>query len=204
MGPTGGLFATGSGDLKARIWRVSRQIPTSAGSGTPSNINPAHPHHSSSAPPQGHSGHRESSVGANWDRRKSLVGHPQNMSAGQNSSMPPSPAQGHAPQGPPQPQAAPQSQAPPPQAHAQIQQHAPAKPQNLTPVMALPIAKPAITPPSANSPTGNGNRNIPSPRIPPMQHTGPPPSPTRGPAAPAKSPVPRSAPPPTAEMDTTD
>lgn len=27
MGPTGGLFATGSGDMKARVWRVSRPSP---------------------------------------------------------------------------------------------------------------------------------------------------------------------------------
>ena len=27
MGPTGGLFATGSGDMKARVWRVSRPQP---------------------------------------------------------------------------------------------------------------------------------------------------------------------------------
>ena len=27
LGPTGGIFATGSGDQKARIWRVSKALP---------------------------------------------------------------------------------------------------------------------------------------------------------------------------------
>ena len=31
MGPVGGLFATGSGDQKARIWRISRKVADQAG-----------------------------------------------------------------------------------------------------------------------------------------------------------------------------
>ncbi len=52
MGPTGGLFATGSGDMKARVWRVSRPSPQ-----TP-------PSHTISAP-QASNGNPPTIVGGN-------------------------------------------------------------------------------------------------------------------------------------------
>ena len=208
MGPTGGLFATGSGDLKARIWRVSRQIASPVATGPPSHL--SHAHHPSGPPPQVHPGQREPP--ANWDRRKSLATHSQ-ISGGQPSPLPPSPAQQHPPahghplaQGHPQAPGPPQAQGhPQTHPHAQPQPHVPANPQNLAPVMTLQVAKPAIAPKWA-SPTGNGNGNLSSHRIPTMQsNTGPPPSPTRkSPVAVSRSPVQKPAQPSNAEMDKTD
>jgi hypothetical protein len=121
MGPTGGLLATGSGDLKARIWRVSRPAPVLQ-----------HNPHGSNQPGLASNNH--------YDRRKSLAGPNQIPSAGQSLY-----GSHHLPSSVPIPVA---SVSPPVAPSLLVPAPGPPslsplkRPQVLAPVLALPVVKP--------------------------------------------------------------
>ncbi|KAJ3361468.1 general transcription repressor [Kappamyces sp. JEL0680] len=139
---SGGLLATGSGDLKARIWRVSRVLPASAPQPTAAPHQPASlgVHQVTPIPP--------------FDRRKSVAGSVPSPRAG----AVPSPHIGST-----------QPSAPSSAPHVGAQSPV-ARPQTLGPVLALPVVKPVASQlADASGPTQNPTL---SPSSPPKSSLG--------------------------------